>query len=387
MSPARPGGDRPLKVMQVLSTRVRSGVESHVMMISRGLRSRGVEVVLAPMTPSPFIDEARAEGFTVRSPRKQFFGDPRTFLRLARAAREEGVDLVHTHGEIASFYGRIAARLAGVRPIVTTVHSFTPQVLKDWCKSAPLRWFILTQDKWLARMVHKLILVTSELDEPMRAEGFAAEKLVVIPNLIDPQKCCADAREAIPVRTQFGIPETAIVFGFVGRLVPVKDPLLFVEFAQRLTARHADAHFLIVGDGPLRAEVEHAIASRGLQGRVHLAGWQTAVPRWLAAMDVLVVSSKSEGLCTSACEAMVLEKPVISNAVGGMGEIVRPGETGFLATNLDELVQAGAELCDQTTARELGQSARRFMLQFVAEQDVIGKLLAVYDAAVAAQRP
>jgi glycosyltransferase involved in cell wall biosynthesis len=376
---------RPLKVLQVLSGRVRSGIESQVLNISRGLRAQGVEIVLAPLTWGSFADEARAEGFDVRSPRKRFVGDPRTFWRLARLARDERVDVIHTHGEAASFYGRIAALLAGGRPVVTTVHSFTPKILQDFCKSRVLRWLILKQDKWLARWTHRLILVTPELDPALREAGFPPEKLVTISNIVDLDKCTLDAAHAAPVRQQFGLPADALVFGFVGRLAPVKDPLLFVEFAQRLTAEYPLAYFLVIGDGRMRSEVEEAVQARSLRSRVHFVGWQTDVRPWLASLDVLVVTSKTETVGTTACEAMVLGKPVISNNVGGMGDVVRPGETGFLANNLDELVEAGAAcLRDRTLVATLGEGARRFIVKFVSEQDAIGKLVSVYESAIAA---
>jgi glycosyltransferase involved in cell wall biosynthesis len=128
-------------------------------------------------------------------------------------------------------------------------------------------------------------------------------------------------------RAALGIPDRAPVFGTVTRFMEQKAPLDFAAAARQVLGRATDAHALVVGDGPLRREVEAAVAG---QPRLHLLGFRDDVPDLLAAMDVVAFSSLWEGLGRALTEAVLAARPVVATAVNGVPDLVIDGVTGHL---------------------------------------------------------
>ena len=132
------------------------------------------------------------------------------------------------------------------------------------------------------------------------------------------------------VRAALGIAPDAPVVGTVGRLAEVKQQgVLIRAFAQVLPAFPA-ARLLLVGDGPLRAELEGLAGSLGLGGAVLFAGYQSNPERYLAAMDVFVLPSRAEAMPLVIPEAWAAGRPVVASRVGGIPELIADGKTGLL---------------------------------------------------------
>jgi glycosyltransferase involved in cell wall biosynthesis len=117
----------------------------------------------------------------------------------------------------------------------------------------------------------------------------------------------------------------------VACLKPQKAPLDFVETAARVAQERPEALFVIAGDGDLRAAVEARARALGIEARLRLLGWRRDIPDLLAALDVLVLTSRWEGLPRVIPEAIAASVPVVATAVDGSAEILRDGENGFLA--------------------------------------------------------
>jgi glycosyltransferase involved in cell wall biosynthesis len=171
-----------------------------------------------------------------------------------------------------------------------------------------------------------------------------------------------DPEGAAAVRRGLGIPAAAPVVGQVAVFRRQKRLDLWLRAAQRIAEEVPDAHFLLVGDGPLRAEVEAEVAALGLAGRVHLPGLQPEVGPYLSAMDLLLISSDFEGLPLVLLEAMALRVAVVATAVGGVAGAVADGETGVLVPpgNPGALAEAAIALLRQPARRRaMGEAARR----------------------------
>ncbi len=134
----------------------------------------------------------------------------------------------------------------------------------------------------------------------------------------------------------------------VGRLAPQKGQLLLLDAAARLVREGLELELILVGDGPLRLQVEQQIETLGLRGRVHIAGWMSnaQVRQQIQSARALVLPSFAEGLPVVIMEAMALQRPVISTYVAGIPELVVPGETGWLvpAGSIEPLIQAMREV-------------------------------------------
>jgi glycosyltransferase involved in cell wall biosynthesis len=163
-----------------------------------------------------------------------------------------------------------------------------------------------------------------------------------------------------------------LVIGFVGRLVSIKQPLDLVEAFDRLSAAHAAAVLLIVGDGELRASVEQEVRSRGLTDRVVFAGWRSDLPNVYAAIDIVALTSRNEGTPVTLIEAMAAGRPVVATDVGGVADLVEHGTNGLLvpAGDMRMFGEALARLArDPDERNRLGQNGRtRVLARYQADR-------------------
>ena len=153
------------------------------------------------------------------------------------------------------------------------------------------------------------------------------------------------------VRAAVGIPATAQVIGTVGRLTEVKRQDLLLRATAGLCRKFPDLHLLVVGDGPERTALAALAVELGISDRVCWAGYRPDPERYLAAMDVFALTSRSEGLPLSLLEAWAVGKPVVCSAVGGIPGVVTSGHNGLLFPSGDvgSLIAALSTLLSDTT--------------------------------------
>jgi glycosyltransferase involved in cell wall biosynthesis len=169
----------------------------------------------------------------------------------------------------------------------------------------------------------------------------APEKIVVIRNGLSEaaERAALDtgrrAKQRAALLRELNLDEDAKLIGLVARLQPVKGHRYFIEAAGRIADFDPKAHFLLVGDGALRREIEEQSARLGVGDRVHLLGDRNDAALIAAGFDVAVSASLSEGLPNAVMEAMAAGAPVVATAVGGTAELVIDGATGFLAPPAD----------------------------------------------------
>ena len=233
-----------------------------------------------------------------------------------------GYDIVHTHTAKAGVLGRFAARARKVPAVVHTIHGFPVHPGMSW----PSRRALLAVERLAARCTDRVIAVCETNATEALALGIATpEQLAVVVSGVPTQAVLAGDRAR--GRAVLGLPEHARVAGTVTRLMEQKAPLDFVAAARRIITADPAAHVLLVGDGPLRAEVERAAAD---EPRIHLLGFRDDVPDLLAAIDVVVFSSLWEGLGRALTEAVLAARPVVATAVNGVPDLVVDGLNGYL---------------------------------------------------------
>lgn len=282
--------------------------------------------------------------------------------RLRRVFDELRPDVIHTHQVGALFYAGPVARKLGIPVVVHTEHGnhlrtngskFIRRQRKCW-----LSW-------WAARSTSRFFCVSSNIAEEMTTRRIVPpRKLAVLFNGIDTEPFLKPVDRAA-VRESLGIPPEAPVLGTVGRLSEIKRQDLLIEGFAKLLRKRPDAHLVLVGDGPMRGELEALTEKLKLCDRVHFAGYQSAPERSLAAMDVFVLSSRMEGLPLSILEAWAAGRPVVASAVGGVKDLIEHGRTGLLFPSGDELqlVDRMNELLgDASYAKELGNAGRNEVL-------------------------
>jgi L-malate glycosyltransferase len=285
-------------------------------------------------------------------------------MRLRDWMSEERADILHAHDFYAGVIGAAAARLAGVRVIACQRH---------------LRLSDRRAHEWGTRLTHRLahrVLVNSEAirDHLLAGGHIAPEKIVVIRNGLSDaaERAALDddgrAKQRAALLRELNLDEGAKLIGLVARLQPVKGHRYFIEAAGRIAAVEPNAHFLLVGDGALRREIEEQAERLGVKHRVHLLGDRKDAASIAAGFDVAALASLHEGLPNAVMEAMAAGAPVVATAVGGTTELVIDGATGFLAPPADAEAMARRILDalrdPDRSARMAAQGRRRVLSQF-----------------------
>ena len=254
--------------------------------------------------------------------------DLKCLFALKKIFKKEKIDLVHTHSSKAGILGRFAAKLAGVRMIIHTVHGFS---FND-VQSALKKRFYIFFERLAAKYTDKLIVVTRvDIEKGLQAGVGEAGQYVLIRSGFDIAEFTAP-RDVIETRKELGIAKDLKVVGMVACFKEQKSPLDFIRMAGLVKQKYAGVKFLLVGDGVLRPEIEKLIEEKNLKNDIILTGWREDVPRLLHAMDVFVLTSRWEGLPRVLPQAMCAKKPLVATAVDGSKEAVLDGKNGYLVS-------------------------------------------------------
>jgi glycosyltransferase involved in cell wall biosynthesis len=297
-------------------------------------------------------------------------------IRLARFIKRGGYTIVHTHSSKTGIVGRWAAKLAGASIIIHTVHGWGHHD-----RQHPLvRAYYVLLEKLTLPITDQLIAVTSKDIEKGLRDGIGKpEDYLVIRSGIEMDRFGRPLVNRQVTRAAWGIPLEAPLIGTVTRLSPQKAPLDFVRAAAQVAQTHPQAWFMMVGDGPLRAEVEKLARDLGIADRLVLTGLRRDVPELMAAFDLFALSSLWEGLPRVIPQAMATGLPVVATACDGSAEAVEEGVTGFLVPPGEpaRLAQRlGQLLDDPDLASQMGEAglerAQEFDVQrMVAQIDAL----------------
>jgi sugar transferase (PEP-CTERM/EpsH1 system associated) len=294
--------------------------------------------------------------------------DPLLVGRIARLLRRERPDVLHTHAWGTLYEGLLAARLAGVPIVVHGEHGTLDTRRRN-----------LLMQRWAWQRVDRVLSVSSRLAERMAAAvGFPLDRIQVIRNGVDLDRF--HPRHRADGRAAFGCGDEAIVIGTVGRLVAVKDQANLLRALALLRSRGLEFRAMIAGDGRLKQELVALAHSLGV-GDVEFLGNRADIPRVLAALDLFVLSSESEGLSNTIQEAMATGVPVVATAVGGADELVEPSHTGTLVPAKDaEALAAALEtlIRDPQRRRQFGAAGRTRAERLFGLDRMIGEYERLY---------
>lgn len=295
---------------------------------------------------------------------------------LRRLFRHERYALVHVHTPVAAFIARLVLRLYRYRPVLYTAHGF------HFFRGAPLRnWLLYFPLEWLAaRWTDGLILLNAEdyaraKRLPVRGEVF------FVPGVgVDAAAYNLAPAAGAKLRKELGIKLEVPVAVVVAELSRVKNHEQLFR-AWRLVVRELpEAVLLVAGEGERRRVLERLVAELDLTAQVRFLGFYQNVPALLAAADVVVLTSKREGLPRVILEAMAAGKPVVATDVRGNRELVVNGETGYLVRVGDVAGTAAALLRflrDREGAARMGVAGRRRLEPYELSR-VVGLMAQIY---------
>ncbi len=302
----------------------------------------------------PLGNQLQAQGIVIDNLHRQ----PGFDLALIKAIRDvlriQQVDILHCHQYTPYFYGVLAAMFTNVRVIYTEHGRFHPDGYS-----------------WKRRVVNPLLNLATDsittISEATRQalihyEWFPARSIKVIYNGIrDNASDIANTKD----RSSIELPDEAIVFGTIARLDSIKNHRMMLDSFSIVRKQRPDTRLLIVGDGPERDALNNHAQALGIESSVLFTGFQTDTPRFLAFMDVFLLSSFSEGTSMTLLEAMSFSKPCVATAVGGNIELLQHRESGLLSEsgNSEDFANSMLEvLADSALKETLGRNARNVFL-------------------------
>jgi glycosyltransferase involved in cell wall biosynthesis len=366
-----------LKITHVITRLVIGGAQENTLATVRGLRAMAgldVKLVSGPtIGPEGSLENSAREIFAdapqdltivpelVRPvhPLKDF----RALRKLEKILRAQKPDLVHTHSGKAGILGRLAARRAGVPVIIHSIHG--PSFGNFQGTAANL--VFTAAEKYAARATTHFIVVADAMRRRYLAAGIGKNgNYTRIFSGFDVQPFLAAQPDAA-LRQQLGFAPDDFVIGQIARFVPRKGHADLFAVLKNILPQHPNARLLLLGGGPLRAELASLAQTLGLADKIVFAGLVPPddVPRYAGVMDCVAhLSTFPEGLPRALPQALAAGKPIIAYDFDGADEICRDHETGFLiptgninlaAEKLAQLIATPA-LCEQ-----FGQTGRQFV--------------------------
>jgi glycosyltransferase involved in cell wall biosynthesis len=307
---------RPVRILQLLQGLAIGGIERMVLDLVFNLPPGYSTAFCTFDREGQLAGAVRERGMAIHFRRRRGI-DLGFVLWLARLVRRERIDIVHAHNATAFFYGAAATSLVPRARFLYTEH--------DRSFPAPRRERSL--HALLARRTDAVVTVSDTLRESLvRWEDFPPSRVHVVKNGV---RLPAPGRNRDAVRGELGL-GTRPVAGIVARLAPVKNHALLLHAWKRVVAVVPNAVLLIVGNGSTEPACRALAVELALGDSVHFLGFRLDIADLLQAMDVFVLSSRSEGLSLTLLEAEAAGLPIVATRVGGNPEVVQDGESGFL---------------------------------------------------------
>ena len=301
-----------MRVLHVDSGREFRGGQNQVRLLARELaREPGVEQRLVTRRGSELARRATAEGVAVREIPWALGLDPRACWRLVVEALAWAPDLIHAHNNHAvtlAVWARRFLELAGSAPRVV----------------ATRRVVFPVRSRSSLHQADVVVAVSAAVQSTLVAAGVPPAEIVVVHDGIDQGEVRRAAEPSFGIRTTLGLPAGTPVAVNIAALEPAKDQRTLIHAARAARGSRPDLHWVIAGDGPERRALTVEVEKLDLADRVHLLGHVAHSDALLRESDILVMSSRAEGLGSVVLHALALGKPVVSTAGGGLVEIVPP---------------------------------------------------------------
>lgn len=344
-------GNRPLNVMFVITSMPVGGAETLLVNLTRQFDKTRIKPLIGCLKERGVLGEELADEIPVFDHLIHHKYDVAVSRRLRKLFRENEIDAVVTVGAgDKMFWGRLAARGAGVPVILSALHS------TGWPDGVGRLNRMLTSitDGFIAVAKHHAEFL-------VEFEKFPQEKVFMIPNGIDTGRFKSCSNDRNKWRSKIGIPASSPALGIVAALRPEKNHELFLQCAARTLEKIPDAHFVIAGDGPRRGDLEAIAAEKSISDKIHFLGSVSDIPGVLSMLDVFALTSHNEASPVSILEALSCNRPVVATDVGSIKESVIHGTTGYLceAGNAEDISGRWIELMSNSELREtMGRKGR-----------------------------
>ena len=308
--------------------------------------------------------------------------DLKAVFDVYRFLKRGSFTIVHTHSSKAGIIGRLAAWAAGVPVVVHTQHGLAFHEFQSSWKNR----LYIALERLCAPLTDVIVSVSDRLGKAALAQGIGRpEQHVTVFSGIELDRFLSvrDVLSVDEAKRKAGIPPDAAVVGKIARLFELKGHEQFLVAAAHIAREVPDVYFLLVGDGPLRGQIEAEVARLGLRDRLVLAGRVAPelVPDYIQAMDVVVHTSLREGIARVLPQAGAVGKPVVTFDLDGAPEVIRDGISGYLVSSVDTegIARRAVELLrDRERCHAFGEAGRAFAAEHFSVEGMVERIGDLY---------
>lgn len=309
------------------------GGEQQTLYLLKGLSDEGLRVLLVAQPGSPMADKAHKSGIKVEEIMMKGEFSLCAHRKLKKIISSFRPAFIQSHTAHAVTYGGLvggksAVKIA-VRRVDYSIHRKSP--------------FKLSSFKY-TRLTDHIVCISKTIMNILLDDGIPGEKMSLIYSAIDPSRF-AGRPDPHALRVAFGLKEDETVIGNIASLKNYKGHDILIKAAKLVAEKTGKIRFVIVGDGPLKEDLSKQIKEIGLPDIITMSGFRNDVPELLSMFDVFVMSSRTEGLCTSILDAMASGTPVVATDAGGITELVQNGTNGIVVPKENPEELADAILC------------------------------------------
>ena len=328
------------------------GIERSVTRVIESLNREHFQAIVICLDRTGPAANWLADDIPVFEIKKRRGNDLLAIKRLANLLRFQKIDIVQSHNWGTLLETVIARKIAGVNHHIHAERgTVLGQVLANGWKHRVRSTAMKAALKTVDRLMSNSHAVAQRVESRC---GYAADRITVIPNGFEGFTNCDQHLARIEIQNQLGIETCAMMVGSVGRLEHVKGYDILIDAIGQIPDENVQ--LILVGDGSEKRSLKKLAKRRRIENRVHFVGHQNDVSNWLAALDIYVNSSRSEGMSQSIVEAMSIGLPIVATDVGDArrmikhenfvcGEVCHPGDKASLASAITKLISDKGLCC------------------------------------------
>lgn len=344
-----------MKILHMISGGDSGGAKTHVFALLDALK-KYADVKIICLTPGIFYQEILKKEIDTVLIEQKNRGDLSILKQITDIINEEGYEVLHVHGARANFIAALLKRKLNI-PIISTVHS---DYLLDFTEGFYKKYIFTGLNQLALRAADYHIGVSDKFRDMLIERGFKPNRVFTVYNGMDfgyePQ---FTSKEEFFKKHRIEYNPKFTYIGIIGRFDYVKGHRIFIEGAHKALIKNRNLRFLLAGEGPLYDELKALARLKGISDKVYFTGFVKNIYNFINAIDINTLTSLSESFPYVLLEGAKLKKATISSNVGGIGDLIKNGETGYLFENedSDEFAKRILELAeDEDLRRRLGES-------------------------------
>ncbi|MEW5768499.1 MAG: glycosyltransferase [bacterium] len=367
-----------MKILHLDSEKTWRGGQAQVFYLASGLKERGHHVAVTCPKEAPLFKKCQRSGLTTYPVKMRGEWDMASAWQIARLIHKEKPQIIHIHSAHAHTLAQIALAFTfNSRPKVVLSRRVDFHIKKNPISYFKYRWGI-----------DRIMAISSGIKQVLIQDGLAEEKIEVVHSGIDLSRFEVKGK-AEYLYPELGLDPTQPIAGIIAALAPHKDHANFLKAASIVSSRLPRVKYLVVGEGELRKDLEVLCQEQGIDDKVRFLGFREDVIQILTILDLFVLSSYLEGLCTSLLDAQAAGVPIVATRTGGVPEIIKDGVNGLLVPPQDpkSLAEAIIRLLkDKVLANQMSIKGKEMVKEF-SKEAMISKTEEVYTKLLAETFP